>query len=231
MAKQIKSKERVTDHGEVFTNEREVHAMLDLVKPEIERIDSRFLEPACGEGAFLMPVLKRKLEIVKSNYKKSPLDYEKYSLIALMSLYGVDLLEDNAEICRNNLYNIWNEEYTKNMKSDATDRIREISKYILKKNILCGNALSLLQNNGDPIIFVEWSFVSGNMIKRRDYRLDELLKAEEKNVQIPLFDDLFSDGSTRTMNWEFDKETGIYIPGPVKDDYPLMDYRRFDEYE
>lgn len=81
MSKQIKSKERVADHGEVFTNEREVNAMLDLVKPETERIDSRFLEPACGEGAFLMPVLKRKLDVVKTNYKKSPLDYEKYSLM------------------------------------------------------------------------------------------------------------------------------------------------------
>ena len=107
MAKQIKSKERVAEHGEVFTNEREVNAMLDLVKPETERIDSRFLEPACGEGAFLRPVLKRKLDVVKTNYKKSPLDYEKYSLIALMTLYGVDLLEDNVQICRNNLYKIW----------------------------------------------------------------------------------------------------------------------------
>lgn len=231
MSKQIKSKERVADHGEVFTNEREVNAMLDLVKPETERIDSRFLEPACGEGAFLMPVLKRKLEVVKKKYKKSPLDYEKYSLIALMSLYGVDLLEDNAQICRNNLYDIWNEEYTKNTKSESTERVRDIAKYILKKNILCGDALSLLQSNGEPIIFIEWSFVSGNMIKRRDYRLDELLKADENNVQVPLFDDLFSDGSTRTMNWELDEETGIYMPGPIKDDYPLTDYRRLDDYE
>lgn len=231
MSKQIKSKERVADHGEVFTNEREVNAMLDLVKPETERIDSRFLEPACGEGAFLMPVLKRKLDVVKANYKKSPLDYEKYSLIALMSLYGVDLLEDNVQICRNNLYKTWDEEYTKTTKSEATDRVRKVAQFILKKNILCGDALSLIQSNGEPIIFVEWSFVSGNMIKRRDFRLDELLKAEENNFQASLFDELFSDGSTRTMNWELDEETGIYMPGPIKDDYPLTEYRRIDDYE
>ena len=82
-----------------------------------------------------MPVLKRKLDVVKTNYKKSPLDYEKYSLIALMSLYGVDLLEDNVQICRDNLYDIWNEEYTRNAKQEATERVREIAKYILKKNI------------------------------------------------------------------------------------------------
>lgn len=231
MAKQIKSKERVAEHGEVFTNEREVNAMLDLVKPETERIDSRFLETACGEGAFLRPVLKRKLDVVKTNYKKSPLDYEKYSLIALMSLYGVDLLEDNVQICRNNLYKIWDEEYTKTTKSEATDRVRKVAQFILKKNILCGDALSLIQSNGEPIIFVEWSFVSGNMIKRRDFRLDELLKAEENNFQASLFDELFSDGSTRTMNWELDEETGIYMPGPIKDDYPLTEYRRIDDYE
>ena len=74
--KQVKSKKRVTDHGEVFTAASEVNAMLDLVKHETERIDSRFLEPACGNGNFLIEILKRKLHIVEGRYSKSQLDYE-----------------------------------------------------------------------------------------------------------------------------------------------------------
>jgi type I restriction-modification system DNA methylase subunit len=97
---QIKTKKRVADHGEVFTNEREVNAMLDLVKQETERIDSRFLEPACGNGNFLAEVLSRKLNVVSARYSKSQLEWEHYSIIAVSSIYGVDILEDNAKECR-----------------------------------------------------------------------------------------------------------------------------------
>ena len=130
--KQVKSKQRVADHGEVFTAEREVKAMCDLVKPETERIDSRFLEPACGEGAFLTEILRRKLAVVKRQYGKSPADYEKYSVIAITSLYGVDILEDNAEICRQKLFEIWDAEYTANAKSQASDQCRETVRQLLE---------------------------------------------------------------------------------------------------
>jgi len=82
---QVKSKERVADHGEVFTAEREVNAMLDLVKHETERIESRFLEPACGTGNFLLEILSRKLSVVKANYRKSKSEYERYALLAVSS--------------------------------------------------------------------------------------------------------------------------------------------------
>ena len=111
MAKQVKSKQRVADHGEVFTAEREVNAMLDLVKQETERIDSRFLEPACGDGNFLAEILRRKLAVVKVNYRRNPADYEKYAVIAVTSIYGIDILQDNVEACRERLFGIWNEEY------------------------------------------------------------------------------------------------------------------------
>ena len=111
MTSQIKTKQRVADHGEVFTAEREVKAMCDLVKQETERIDSRFLEPACGEGNFLMEILSRKLEIVKKKYRKSSYDWERNSLLALGSIYGVDILLDNAKACREHLYSIWEKEY------------------------------------------------------------------------------------------------------------------------
>ena len=155
--KQVKSKQRVADHGEVFTAEREVNAMLDLVKQETERIESRFLEPACGEGAFLTEILRRKLAVVKKRYGKSPFDYERYAVLAVSSIYGVDILADNAEVCRSNLFDIWNREYTENAKSQANDDCRKIVRFILKKNILCGDALTMLQADGSPIIFAEWS--------------------------------------------------------------------------
>ena len=218
MDKQIKSKQRVADHGEVFTNEREVNAMLDLVKQETERIESRFLEPACGEGAFLKEILRRKLEVVKNRYKKSPYDYERYAILALTSIYGVDIMEDNAEICRQNLFEIWNEEYTQYAKEQANDQCREVAKFILQKNILCGDALTMLRNDGTPITFAEWSLVTGDSVKRRDYRLNELLDGHEQQINIFM------------IGWEYDEEIDAFIPSPVAE-YPPTDYRRLNEYE
>ena len=211
MAKQIKSKQRVTDHGEVFTNEREVNAMLDLVKQETERIDSRFLEPACGEGAFLTEILRRKLAVVKNRYGKNAFDYERYSILAVMSIYGVDILEDNAAICRSNLFAIWNKEYTAVCKAQANDKCRKIVKYILQTNIICGDALTMKQNDGTPITFAEWSFVCPTMVKRRDYQLNILLNGNEQEYDI--------------FNWHYDEQIKAFIPNPVCE-YPLTDYRR-----
>lgn len=215
MAQQIKSKQRVTDHGEVFTNEREVNAMLDLVKQETERIDSRFLEPACGEGAFLTEILRRKLSVVKSRYAKNAFDYERYSVQAVMSIYGVDILEDNAVICRDNLFEIWDKEYTAICKVQANDECREVVKFILQTNIICGDALTMKQNNGTPITFAEWSFVCPAMVKRRDYQLDVLLSGNEQEYDI--------------FNWHYDNEIKAFIPNPVCE-YPLMDYRRLADH-
>lgn len=168
MEKQVKSRQRVADHGEVFTAEREVNAMLDLVKQETERIESRFLEPACGNGNFLAEILRRKLAVVKRMYGKKPADYEKWSIIALMNLYGVELLNDNAVECRNRLYEIWNNAYTVACKKDANDECRRAARFVLEKNILCGNALSLKKvdsqgsDTAEPILFAEWTFILGS---------------------------------------------------------------------
>jgi|SRR6056297_1957258 len=140
---QVKSRKRVTDHGEVFTAEREVNAMLDLVKQETERIDSRFLEPACGDGNFLAEILRRKLTVVKNRYRRNSSDYEKYAVLAATSIYGVDILEDNIEACRNRMFKIWDKEYTKICKKDVNDECRHAVKFIFKRNILCGDALTL----------------------------------------------------------------------------------------
>ena len=192
--------------------------MCDLVKPETERIDSRFLEPACGEGAFLTEILRRKLAVVKRQYGKSPLDYEKYSVIAITSLYGVDILEDNAEICRQKLFDIWYAEYTANAKSQANDQCRETVKFILRKNILCGDALTLRQADGSPIVFAEWSLVTGNLVKRRDYELSQLLEGHEEQMSLDM------------VGWQYDEEVQAFIPAPVRE-YPPTDYRRLADYE
>lgn len=221
MAKnQIKSKERVSEHGEVFTNEREVNAMLDLVKDESYNIESTFLEPACGDGNFLEVILKRKLFTVDQKYGKTPSDYEKYSIIALSSIYGVELLEDNCSACIERLFKIYDEEYTRHLKKSAYDEIREAAKYILKKNILCGDALTLLKNDGTPIIFAEWKFVIGSKLKRRDFTLEKLLKTQDASISI--FD--YQEG----MDW--DKETQSFIPSPIKE-FPPVDIKEITKYE
>lgn len=213
VSKQIKSKERVAEHGEVFTNEREVNAMLDMVKQETERIESRFLEPACGNGNFLAEVLNRKLAVVKKQYGKSSLEYEKYSILALSSIYGVDIMEDNAKECRTRLYNIWNKAYTKQCKAEASDAAREAANFIIRHNILYGDALTMLRNDGAPIVFAQWDLVSGNKMKRRDYRLDQLMKGHDTQMDLEML----------MGGWEFDEETQAWIPSPIKE-YPLMNY-------
>lgn len=102
----VKSKQRVADHGEVCTPEWMVEAMLDLVKGEAERIDSRFLEPACGSGNFLVEVLRRKLAAVELKYGKSDFEKRHYALLAMMCIYGIELLGDNLAECRANMLEI-----------------------------------------------------------------------------------------------------------------------------
>lgn len=221
---QVKSRERVAQHGEVFTAEREVNAMLDLVKSETERIDSRFLEPACGEGNFLVEILRRKLDVVRKQYGKYPPDYEKFSIIALTSIYGVDILEDNAEICRDNLYNIWYEAYKKQLKTSIDENCLKTASYILECNILCGDALTMKKNDNTPIVFAQWDLVMGNLVKRRDYRLDGLLIDEDASIAETnqmSFDNM-------DLKWEFDEETKAKMPSPIKE-YPPIDYRRIFE--
>ena len=196
VTKQVKSKQRVADHGEVFTAEREVKAMCDLVKTETERIDSRFLEPACGDGNFLAEILSRKLAVVKKKYKKSPLDYEKNAVPAAPSIYGVDILIDNVIACRERLFKIWDKAYSAVCKKECNDETRQAVRFILSRNIVCGNALTLLcvdENGNDttePIVFSEWAFITGNMLQRSDYTFAELLRENdsEKNNQTSLFD-------------------------------------------
>lgn len=192
MEQQVKSRKRVADHGEVFTAVREVKAMCDLVKPETERIDSRFLEPACGDGNFLSEVLARKMAVVRKKYRRSVVDYEMNSLLAVSSLYGVDILADNVEACRQRLFDLWDKEYRSVCKKECNDNMRRAIRFILGRNIVCGNALTLMcvdenaQDTSEPIVFSEWAFVMGGQIQRKDYYFSELLNSPTENDQISL---------------------------------------------
>lgn len=184
---QVKTRKRVADHGEVFTSKREVNAMLDLVKQETERIESRFLEPACGNGNFLAEILRRKLSIVEERYKKSQPEFERYSILAVASIYGVDILEDNAIECRKRLFDIFNRQYTSLFEEQCKEDCRRSVLFILNRNILWGDALDFTNPVTKlPIVFSEWSAVNGNLIKRRDYVFKFLV---EKTHQFALFND------------------------------------------
>jgi SAM-dependent methyltransferase len=214
---QTKSKQRVADHGEVFTAEREVNAMLDLVKQETERIDSRFLEPACGDGNFLAEILRRKLAVVKSRYGKNAADYERYAVLAVTSIYGVDILQDNVDDCRSRMFNIFDKEYTANCRKEANDDTREAVRFILQRNILCGDALTMLQADGEPIVFAEWSAVNGQMMKRRDFELSHMLEEHTQNLQLDLFGGKYETDAT-----------GATVLMPVHEHAPVH-YRRVQD--
>ena len=198
MEKQIKSRQRVADHGEVYTAEREVKAMCDLVSDECSRIDSRFLEPACGDGNFLAEILSRKLAAVKKKYKKSIIDYEKNALLAVSSIYGVDILADNVAACRERLFKIWRKEYKSVMKTAYSEDTEKSVRFILSKNIVCGNALTLMcvDENGidtdTSIIFSEWAFIMGANMQRQDFTFSELLNRDDEQT---LLDDKADEGT------------------------------------
>ena len=209
MEKQVISKQRVTDHGEVFTNKREVNAMLDLVKQETERIDSRFLEPACGTGNFLAEILERKLQVVESRYEKIQLEYERNAVLAVSSIYGIDILEDNVAECRNRLLEIFLNRYQAKFKSAVNPECTRSIQYILQRNIIWGNALDLMTVGNAPvqIVFSEWSPINGSMLKRRDFTFHGLLD-HAKMKEMPLFSDLGED---------------VFIPTPVRE-FPVVHF-------
>lgn len=182
----IKSKQRVADHGEVFTPEWLVDAMLDLVKDETERLDSRFLEPACGSGNFLTKILMRKLATVETKYSKSEFDRKHYAVLSLMCIYGIELLLDNIEECKENLLEIFSEYL--NLKPE--DFLYACGDYVLTQNIVHGDALTMKDITGKPITFAEWGYLGKGKFQRRDFRLDVLTGSSAFSAEGSLFADL-----------------------------------------
>lgn len=179
----IKSKKRVADHGEVFTPAWLVDAMLDLVKGETERIDARFLEPACGSGNFLVRVLQRKLAAVEAKFGKSDFERKHYALLALMCAYGIELLPDNIAECRANMLEIL-AEY---LKIDQADDCYRAASFVLAQNIVHGDALTMRAQDGAPITFAEWGYIGRGKFQRRDFRLDVLTGSSAFSAEGSLF--------------------------------------------
>jgi hypothetical protein len=226
----IKSRERVAQHGEVMTPAHIVNDMLDLVKQETERIESRFLEPACGTGNFLVEILRRKLNAVDAKYRRSQYEWERNAVTAVSSLYGIELLPDNVEECRERLYTLFDEPYTKRFKKKAKEKCRNSIRYLLAKNIIWGNALSLtrVDREGEPIVFAEWSAVNGSLFKRRDYAFEELLRVNGKGAEAqafaPVQPSLFP-GEQLTLDQALQSDLGepVFLPRPVRE-YPLAHF-------
>jgi hypothetical protein len=222
MESQIISKKRVADHGEVLTGEREVNAMLDLVKQETERIESRFLEPACGTGNFLTVILKRKLVVVEKRYGESQLDFERNAICAVSSLYGIDILPDNVSQCRERLFDVFDAVYERLFPGTSKAGCREAVRFILTRNIIWGNALTY-EGGGKPpkpIIFSEWSFpFNDSRIIRRDFTFQGLLRHEETR-EVLLFPEQ-AIKENRQLGLFSDQGEDVYIPKPVKDFPPV----------
>ncbi|MBO4521421.1 MAG: SAM-dependent DNA methyltransferase [Alphaproteobacteria bacterium] len=208
-SKQVISAERVAEYGEVLTAEREVEAMLDLVSAEAARIDSRFLEPACGNGNFLTAILRRKLETVARLYKVKPSEYQEQSLFALACVYGIDILPDNAQAARDRLTEQMRDKYKTLYKTEPAEAYLKAARYILSKNIVCGDAL----NGVEKISFIQWSLIDGNF-KREEYKFGHLTAS---CADLPLFG--FADG---------DPEKPVYQAKSVKT-YPLISVLKIGE--
>jgi len=192
--------------------------LVDTIKQETERIDSRFFELVCGNGNLLVEILRRKLNIVKSLYEKNVDDYERYAVIAVASIYGMDLSPDTVDKCRNRLFEIFDKEYTISCQNTPSDETREAVRHILRRNIFCGDVVTMKTPNGYPIVLSEWAAVNGCMLKRRDFRLDRKLEGAKPQVTLNM---------TLCRN---DKEIKALIPSPIRE-FPAVHYSRVQQYK
>ena len=182
----MRSKQRVADHGEVFTPDWMVEAMLDLVKGEAGRIDSRILEPACGSGSFLVPVLRRKLATVEVRFGRSDFERHHYALFGLMCIYGIELLEDNVAECRDNLLEV----FAEYLDLGVGDDLYAAAAKVLSQNLIHGDALTMRTSCGEAIVFAEWAYLGKGRFQRRDFRLDVLTQSSAFSQEGTLFADL-----------------------------------------
>lgn len=213
MSDLVKSKQRVTDHGEVFTPAWMVNDMLDLVKNETERIDSRFLEPACGSGNFLIEVLKRKLATVQIKYGKSEFEKRHHALFGLMCIYGIELLQDNAEECRENLLEI----FDSYLNVDNQSEWHKAANVVVHANIVQGDALSMTTASGEPIVFPEWAYLTKGKFSRRDFSYANLTQRSEANAEDSLFQH-FEEHEIFTPVKEYPPMTVSDLAGTLKVD-------------
>lgn len=212
-----KSKSRVEKFGEVNTQIKEINNMLSLVNNECSRIESRFLESACGDGNFLSNIFEKKLDIVFAKNKNDHIEFEKYAIYSLSSLYGIEIQLDNVLKTRERLLKILKSFYLERFKKDLINEVIQSAKYILKTNIIHGDALSLklANDNKKNIIFAEWSMINSTDFKRRDYTFNELLAYQP--MEGP---NLFSDLGEQ-----------VFIPSPIKEYKPIHYLKIYDYFK
>lgn len=211
MIASVKSRQRIIDHGEVFTSPALVNDMLDLVAHECERIDARFLEPACGDGNFLAEVLRRKLLAIDKRNALNRDKWERDAVLSVCSLYGIDLLADNIAACRTRLLDVVRTFHAARFAAPLPDEAARAAAYILSKNIVQGDALTLRTSGDRPIVFPEWSPVNGSMLKRRDFAYDHLLDHAHMS-NLALFSDLGKDVFVPTPVGEFSPCHYLKVP-------------------
>jgi hypothetical protein len=179
----IKSRKRVADHGEVFTPPWLVEKMLDLVKGETERIDARFLEPACGSGNFLVPILQRKLAAVELKFGKADFEKRHHALLGLMCCYGIELLADNIAECRANMLEVFSDYLALSTEED----LYRAAFRVLSLNLVHGDAMTMRAIDSAPIHVVEWGYLGRGKFQRRDFRLDVLTGMASFSAEGSLF--------------------------------------------
>jgi hypothetical protein len=186
----VKSRQRVADHGEVFTPAWLVEDMLNLVQNESTRIDSRFLEPACGSGNFVVPVLRRKLATVHRKYARSEFEKRHYAIFSLMCIYGIELLADNVAECRKNLLDA----LFSYLGAGCPDEWFGAARIVVEANIVHGDALAMTTDDGEAITFPEWGYLGAGKFQRRDFRYDVLTQMSSYGD-----DSLFADAAAREI--------------------------------
>jgi hypothetical protein len=201
----FKSRQRIADHGEVFTPAWLVDAMLNLLEGETERIDARFLEPACGSGNFLVRVLQRKLAAVERKFGKSDFEKSHYALLAIMCTYGIELLPDNIAECRANLLEL----LADYLAIDESVDLHRAASYVLSQNLVHGNALTMRTIGGESITFAEWGYLGKGKFQRRDFRLEILTQTSAVREEGSLFEDLGKH--------EVFSPTKVYLPMSIRD--------------
>jgi len=169
MEKQIKSKRRVSDFGEVYTAKKQVTAMVDLVNQAVSSIETTVLEPACGNGNFLVEILMRKLNTVMQ--LSAPLSIiELNTLKAAASIYGVDIQKDNVLECRERLY-----QQVLGENKPWSPLFCRVLRDVLSRNIMCGDTLTMMEESGKPLTISEWEIRENGSVIRKDVLFSDMI--------------------------------------------------------
>lgn len=227
--KLIKSDDRVKDHGEVFTPKWVVDKMIDQpeIAAKVKSLTATFLEPSAGEGAFLVEILDRKLKYA-AELSKSAHEFGNYALMALSTLYGIELLEDNVEMLVMNMKDTFTDNYRELMadeyQEEPDQKVYNSAKVIIRANMAQGDALKKVDASGNPIIFSEWQPIGKTKVQRTEYTFEAIVNGDGPTgtVQHVVEDiklDLFPDEDDEELETFEETPTRHFIPCKWTDIY------------